>query len=78
VITKRGMKRAIADVGFMFIAYNLRRLMNIIDKTLLTKFLKELVSSLFFEIIASVKAIILKIHRFIFCTFPSQIILTAG
>ena len=42
VITKRGMKRASADVGFMFIAYNLRRIMNIVDKTLLTKFLEEL------------------------------------
>ena len=77
VITKRGMKRASADVGFMFVAYNLRRLMNIIDKTLLTKFLKELVF-LFFEIIASVKAIISKIHRLIFYTFPFQNILTAG
>jgi len=71
------MKRASADVGFMFIAYNLRRLMNIIDKTLLTKFLKELVF-LFFEIIASEKAIISKIHRLIFYTFPFQNILTAG
>ncbi len=43
VITKKGLKRAAADVGFMFVAYNLRRLMNIIDKNLLTKFLKELV-----------------------------------
>ena len=44
VITKKGIKRAAADVGFMFVAYNLRRLMNIIDKNMLTKFLKELVS----------------------------------
>ncbi len=71
VITKRGMKRASADVGFMFIAYNLRRLMNLIDKTLFTKFLKELVL-LFFEILASPKAIIFKIRRFIFYTTPSQ------
>ena len=77
VITKRGMKRASSDVGFMFIAYNLRRLMNIIDKTLLTKFLKELVF-LFSKIIASVKAITFKIQRFIFYTFPLQDILTAG
>jgi len=60
----------------MFIAYNLRRMMNIIDKTLFTKFLKELVLS-FFEILASVKAIIFKIHRIIFYTTPSQNILTA-
>ena len=42
VITKKGIKRASADVGFMFVAYNLRRLMNIIDKNALIKFLQEL------------------------------------
>ena len=42
IITKKGMKRASADVGLMFIAYNLRRLMNIIDTKLLEKFLVEL------------------------------------
>jgi transposase len=41
IITKKGLKRASADVGFMFIAYNLRRLMNIIDKTIFTKFLQS-------------------------------------
>lgn len=44
VITKKGLKRATADVGFMFVAYNLRRLMNIIGKNSFTKFLKELVA----------------------------------
>jgi len=77
IITKRGMKRASADVGFMFIAYNLRRLMNLIDKTLFTKFLRELVLS-FFEILASLKAIIFKIRPIIFYTTPSQNILPAG
>lgn len=48
VITKRGMKRASADVGFMFIAYNLRRIMNILCKNALKRFLREL-CSLFFE-----------------------------
>jgi hypothetical protein len=47
IITKRGLKRASADVGFMFVAYNLRRLMNIIDTHRLTKFLKELVALFF-------------------------------
>jgi hypothetical protein len=47
VITKRGLKRASADVGFMFVAYNLRRLMNIIDKNRLAKFLQELVALFF-------------------------------
>ena len=58
VITKKGIKRAGADVGFMFVAYNLRRLMNIIDKNVLIKFLRELVY-LFLR-----KATVLK--RFIF------------
>lgn len=42
VITKRGMKRASADVGLMFTALNLRRLMNIVDKNSLKQFLQEL------------------------------------
>ncbi len=65
VITKKGMKRASADVGFMFIAYNLRRLMNIIDKNLFKKYLEELALS-FSKILASLKAIILKIRLSIF------------
>jgi len=36
------MKRASADVGLMFVAFNLRRLMNIIDKNEFKKFLQEL------------------------------------
>jgi hypothetical protein len=43
ITTKKGINRASADVGLMFVAYNLRRLMNIIGKDLLTKFLAELV-----------------------------------
>jgi transposase len=74
VITKKGIKRASADVGFMFIAYNLRRMMNIIDKNLLTKFLREL-AFLFSEILTSVKAIIFKIrHSFFLQLFPQNIL----
>jgi hypothetical protein len=65
------MKRAAADVGFMFVAYNLRRLMNIIDKNLLTKFLQELAFS-FFEILTSVKAIIFRIRYSFFIQPFSQ------
>ena len=43
IITKKGIKHASADAGFMFVAYNLRRLINIIDRNTLTKFLQELV-----------------------------------
>jgi len=41
-MTKKGIKRASADVGLMFTAFNLRRMMNIIDKNEFKKFLKEL------------------------------------
>ena len=49
IITKKGIKRAAADVGFMFTAYNLRRLINIIDRNTLKKFLKELGLNCFFK-----------------------------
>ena len=65
IITKKGIKRASADVGFMFIAYNLRRIINILGKDVLQKFLKEL-AILFYRIIASIKAIIFKICTSIF------------
>jgi transposase len=42
ILTKKGMERAASDVGFMFTAYNLRRLMNLIDKKDLLKYLKGL------------------------------------
>ncbi len=77
VITKRGIKRASADVGFMFVAYNLRRLMNIVGKTGLTKFLQELVIS-FLEILASTEATIFKIRRIFFYTTPFQYILKSS
>lgn len=64
VTTKKGIKHASADVGLMFIAYNLRRLMNIIAKNLFQKFLKELALA-YLAILASLKAKCLKIiHPF--------------
>lgn len=42
ISTKKGIKRANADVGLMFCAYNLRRIINLVDKNLLKKFLGEL------------------------------------
>ncbi len=42
IMTKKGMKRASADVGLIFVAFNLRRLINILGKNVITKFLKEL------------------------------------
>src|SRR5437773_442892 len=51
IITKKGIKHASADAGFMFVAYNLRRLMNIIDRNMLTKFLQELAFSFFKKLV---------------------------
>jgi len=48
------MKRASADVGLMFVAFNLRRLMHIIDQNEFKKFLQEL-AFLFLTIWTSVK-----------------------
>jgi len=49
IMTKKGIQRASADVGLIFTAFNLRRIMNIIDPNEFKKFLREL-ASLIFEI----------------------------
>ena len=41
-MTKKTIKRASADVGLIFCAYNLRRLFNLIDHSLLKQYLKVL------------------------------------
>jgi transposase len=43
IITKRGMARASSDVGFMFTAYNLRRIINIIGFEAFKKYMEVLV-----------------------------------
>jgi transposase len=43
IITKKGIRRASADAGLMFIAYNLKRLTNIIGKDEFRKYLRELI-----------------------------------
>jgi hypothetical protein len=50
ISTKKGINRAGADVGLMFCAYNLRRIINLVDKNLLKKFLWELWLLLFGKI----------------------------
>ncbi len=47
ILTKKGMKRASADVGLMFVAYNLRRIINIIGFDQL----KTWLHSLFFQLL---------------------------
>ena len=53
VSTKKGIKRASADVGLMFTALNLRRLMNTIDKNVLEKFLRGLASLFYAKTVLS-------------------------
>jgi transposase len=43
IMTKKSKQRAGGDVGLMFIAYNLRRMINILGKEALDKYLKEVV-----------------------------------
>jgi hypothetical protein len=45
ILTKKGMSRASSDVGFMFIAYNLRRIGNILTHDRLKEYLMILLSS---------------------------------
>ena len=49
ILTKKGMKRATADVGLMFIAYNLKRIGNILTMEVLKEYLRILVSLFFGE-----------------------------
>jgi transposase len=43
ILTKKGVSRASSDVGFMFIAYNLRRIGNILTRDQLREYLRILV-----------------------------------
>jgi hypothetical protein len=60
IMTKKNIERAKADVGFIFIAYNLRRIINIIGQNSLQKYLKE-VSSF---IVGIIRLITLKMNDF--------------
>jgi hypothetical protein len=55
ILTKEGINRASADVGFMFIAYNFRRIINILGQELLKEYLRVL-ASLFLRILCHLKA----------------------
>ena len=44
ILTKKGINRASSDVGLMFIAYNLRRIGNILTMNVLKEYLRILVS----------------------------------
>lgn len=59
IMTKKTIVRATADVGFMLIAYNLRRLINIIGENDLIKYLREILS------LYQLKKLLLKLEIFI-------------
>ena len=75
ISTKKGIKRASADVGLMFTALNLRRLMNIIDRNLFKEFLKGLVS-LFFAKTGQLKAFLSHLSHTIFQTIFTSLFKT--
>src|SRR3990172_11293217 len=56
ILTKKGRKRASSDVGFIFIAYNLRRIGNILTIDVLKEYLRML-ASLFFAIFDLIRSI---------------------
>lgn len=65
ILTKQGKERASSDVGFMFIAYNLRRIMNILGQDVFKKYLRILVFK-FLQIFGVVKFRLLKYQIGIF------------
>jgi hypothetical protein len=62
ILTKKGMNRASSDVGLMFIAYNLRRIGNILTPEVLKEYLKVLVS-LIFPIIPLLRVTMMSFRR---------------
>jgi len=67
VLTKKEINRASADVGFMFIAYNLRRIVNILGQDLLKEYLRIL-SPLFLAVPDFFRR---KINRFVTSLFQT-------
>jgi transposase len=65
ILTKKGIDWASADVGFMFIAHNLRRIGNILTKDLLKEYLRVLVS-LFLPIYDLLRGILMQYKRSVF------------
>jgi hypothetical protein len=57
ILTKKGMNRASSDVGLMFIAYNLRRIGNILTMEVLKEYLRVLLS-LFLGIVGLTEAVL--------------------
>jgi len=71
ILTKRGIARAVSDVGFMLIAYNLRRIGNILTGEVLKEYLRILVTLIF-----SIPAFFRRKTSWFETTFFREIILT--
>ena len=52
IITKKHKEKASADVGLMFVAYNIRRIFNILDKNVLKEYLKMVISCFLIRIVS--------------------------
>ena len=65
ILTKQGKERASADVGLMFTAYNLRRIINILGQDVFKKYLKMLVF-LFLQLFGAKRTKFLKHEQGIF------------
>jgi len=73
ILTKKGIERAGADVGFMFIAYNLRRIGNILALNLLREYLRVFLTLFpaFYDLLKR------KISRF-GVSFPPEVFFPGG
>jgi len=77
ILTKKGISRANSDVGFMFISYNLRRIINILGADKLREYLRSLVL-VFWTIIRRMRPEIGLLKRSFLLKLIREIKLTAG
>jgi transposase len=68
ILSKEGINRASADTGFMFIAYNLRRISNIMTINVLKEYLRML--SCLFMSLFDLSGAILKLSEALYLTIP--------
>ena len=70
ILPKKGIARAGSDVGFMFIAYNLRRILNILTRDQLKEYLRVLLS-LFLAIFDLIGV---NLREYDVCNYPEPLI----
>ena len=66
IMTKKTMKHASADVGFIFIAYNLKRILNIIGIDQLMSFLSSVFTLILTNRVKSIKNLLKTNLKYIF------------